>query len=156
MMKTKLSQLQDVPVKIGLPSSLANPIKPERFAGKREAQLAKAVAITQFGVNHVELAPGAISSLRHWHEHEDEFVFVLSGELTLIDENGEHSMVAGSFAGFPASLPNAHHLANKSKAPAAFIVVGTRKRGEEIVHYPYDPVGPVSITRDETGARIPT
>ena len=155
-MHTKLSELANTPVQTGLPPSFATPIKPELFVGKHEAQLAKAVAITQFGVNHVKLDPGAASSLRHWHEGEDEFVFVLSGELTLIDENGEHAMTAGSFAGFPAGVANAHHLVNKSMSPATFIAIGTRKRGTEIIHYPDDTLERVSITRNENGDRIAT
>lgn len=153
-MDTKLSHLRDVVVQSGLPVAIADAIKPELFAGKHEAQLGRAVAITQFGVNHVTLDPGSISALRHWHEGEDEFVYVLAGDLTLVDENGEHPMVAGSFAGFPAGVANAHHLVNKSDAPAAFIVIGTRKRGEEVVHYPDDSLGPISVLRDEKGSRI--
>ena len=155
-MDTKLGHLRSVVVQTGLPAGIANAIKPELFAGKHEAQLGRIVALTQFGVNHVRLDPGSISALRHWHEGEDEFVYVLAGDLTLVDENGEHPMVAGSFAGFPAGVANAHHLVNKSDAPATFIVIGTRKRGEEIVHYPDDPLGSISVLRDESGSRIAT
>ena len=105
--------------------------------------MARAVDITQFGVNHVTLEPGSISALRHWHEAEDEFVYVLSGTLTLIDDNGEHTMEQGSFAGFPAGCANAHHLVNRSNASAIFIVVGSRKPGEERMHYPDDAIGPI-------------
>jgi uncharacterized cupin superfamily protein len=153
-METSLRHISQVPAQVGLPASMSNPIKPELFAGKHEAQLAKIVGVTQFGVNHVKLEPGSISSLRHWHEGEDEFVYVLAGELTLIDGTGEHTLIAGSFAGFPAGRANAHHLKNKSNAPASFIVVGTRKRGEEIIHYPDDGIGPISVMRNESGERV--
>jgi uncharacterized cupin superfamily protein len=86
--------------------------------------------------------PGSISALRHWHEAEDEFVYVLSGELTLVDDNGEHALTEGSFAGFPAGCPNAHHLQNRSEWPASFIVVGSRKPGASTLHYPNDDLGP--------------
>ena len=118
-------------------------LRPEWFAGKREKQLGKAVGLTQFGVNHVTLEPGARSALRHWHEAEDEFVLVLAGELTLIDEAGTHALPTGAFAGFPAGEPNGHHLANLSDAPAVYLAIGSRRPGEETVHYPDDPLGPV-------------
>jgi len=106
-------------------------------------------------MNYVEIEPGSISSLRHWHEGEDELVYVLSGELTLIDENGEHVLTPGCIAGFPAGVPNAHHLRNKSGAWASFLVVGTRKRGRETIHYPDDPeIGVATVERDANGERV--
>jgi uncharacterized cupin superfamily protein len=128
--------------------------KAELFDGRREASLGKAVGLKQFGVNYLTLQPGGASSLRHWHEGEDEFVLALSGELTLIDENGEHLLAQGSFAGFPSASPNAHHLVNKSNAPATCIVVGTRKVGLERVHYPDDDGAIVTVRRDANGVRI--
>jgi uncharacterized cupin superfamily protein len=92
--------------------------------------------------------------LRHWHEGEDEFVYVLSGALTLIDDNGAHALTAGSFAAFPAGAANAHHLVNRSDAPATFIAVGTRKPGVETIHYPDETFGPVMIVRDAKGDRV--
>ena len=152
-MKTELKHLSEMAVGSGM-RAVANPIKPELFAGKHEAQLGKAVGLTQFGVNHLTLDPGSISALRHWHEGEDEFVFVLAGDLVLIDDNGEHALTAGSFAGFPAGRPNAHHLANRSAAQASFLVVGTRKVGRETVHYPDDPLEPITVERDAAGNRV--
>jgi len=142
-MKTKLLHLSQVPISTGLPKSLVNQIKPELFVGKHEGRLGALVGVTQFGVNHVTLEPGSISALRHWHEAEDEFVYVLTGNLTLIDNNGEHALEEGSFAGFPASCPNAHHLENRSGEPTSFIVVGSRKPGGDTVHYPDDDLGPI-------------
>ena len=117
-------------------------IKPELFVGNHEARLGKFVGLNQFGVNRVRLEPGSASALRHWHEAEDEFVYVLDGELTLIDENGEHPMPAGSFVGFPAGEPNGHHLVNRSAADATFLAIGSRKPGEDVCHYPDDDIGP--------------
>jgi uncharacterized cupin superfamily protein len=142
-METRLSRVADVPVVTGVPETWTNPIRPERFAGKREARLAKAVGLTQFGVNLVTLAPGAMSSLRHWHEAEDEFVYVIEGEVTLVDDNGVHSMDATTFAGFPANCGNAHHLVNRSTRDATLLVVGSRRPGLETIHYPDDDLGPV-------------
>lgn len=142
-METRLSRVADVPVVTGVPETWTKPIRPERFVGKREARLAKAVGLTQFGVNLVTLAPGAMSSLRHWHEAEDEFVYVLEGEVTLVDDNGVHSMDATTFAGFPANSGNAHHLVNRSTRDATLLVVGSRRPGLETIHYPDDDLGPV-------------
>ena len=141
--KTFLRHVSEVPTSTGIPAEWRNPIKPELFAGKSESQLGKAVSLAQFGVNRVVLLPGSATALRHWHEAEDEFVFVLEGEPTLVDENGEHRLRPGSFAGFPAGAANAHHLVNKSDSPATLLVVGTRMPGGETVHYPDDALGPI-------------
>src|SRR5665811_321031 len=73
-------------------TSVPDAVKAALFEGRREAQLGKAVGLRQFGVNHITLASGAYSALRHWHEAEDEFVYVLFGEVTLIDDNGTHRL----------------------------------------------------------------
>ena len=72
--------------------------------------------LTQFGVNLVRLKPGAASSQRHWHESEDEFVFVLEGELVLVEDEGETILRAGDAAGFKAGVPNGHHLSTARSA----------------------------------------
>jgi uncharacterized cupin superfamily protein len=149
-METKIAHMADVL----FTAKRADSQKQEYFAGNHERQLGKAVGVSQFGVNHVELEPGSMSSLRHWHEGEDEFVFVLSGELTLIDENGEHVLRQGAAVGFPAGVPNAHHLKNNSRAPASFLVVGTRKLGKETIHYPDDPLVTRVVERDSLGTRV--
>lgn len=140
-MDTLLMHVSEVPITSGSP--YADTLRADWFVGKHEARLAKAVGLTQFGVNLVTLDPGALSSLRHWHEAEDEFVYVISGQLTLIDENGAHELIAGSFAGFPAGQANGHHLENRSQAPASFLVTGSRRSGEDVVHYPDDDLGPI-------------
>ena len=147
-MKTYLAQLAQSPV---TPRHRPSP----EFEGRDERQIGKRVGMTQFGVNHLTLKPGAVTSRRHWHEAEDEFVYVLCGTVILVDENGEHELAAGDFAGFPAGAANAHHLVNRSGAPTQLMVVGTRKVGEEKIHYPdqTDP-GPFTVVRDEQGNRI--
>jgi uncharacterized cupin superfamily protein len=149
-MDTRVGRLSEAAVSSGAPGWTT---RAELFAGRHEAQLGKPVGVSQFGVNHVILDPGAFSSLRHWHEGEDEFAYVLWGELTLIDENGEHRLAAGDFVGFPAGVANGHHLANRSAAPAAFLVVGLRRRGTETLRYPDDEPGVTTVTRDENGDR---
>lgn len=141
-MDTRLGRLSEVPISTGAYQGLEPPIRPERFTGSHEGRLAKPLGLTQFGVNLVILDPGMQSSLRHWHLAEDEFVFVLSGEVVLIDENGEHRLAEEDFVAFPAGAPNAHHLENRSDAPARLLVVGSRRPGEETIHYPDDPIGP--------------
>ena len=87
--------------------------------------------LTQYGVNHVVLPPGEASAQRHWHRHEEEFVYVLSGEVVLITDDGEETMSAGMCVGFPAGVANAHHLVNRSQAEARYLEVGTRTTDEE-------------------------
>ena len=88
------------------------------------------------------LGAGRRNGARHWHEVEDEFVYVLGGEATLLDDNGAHVLAAGGFAAFPAGVANAHHFVNRSTAPATLLVVGSRRPGEDVVHYPDDGIGP--------------
>lgn len=102
--------------------------------GRAQRALGKASGLTQFGANLVTLAPGALSSIRHWHEKQDEFLVVTAGVCTLIDDHGETELRAGECAGFPAGDPNGHHIVNKSQADAAFVVVGTRTPSE-VGHY---------------------
>jgi uncharacterized cupin superfamily protein len=106
--------------------------------------LGDAGGISQFGVNRLTLPPGAWSSQRHWHSHEDEFVFVLAGEVTLVDDSGAHVLRAGDCASFPAGDENGHHLQNRSKADAVVIEVGSRRPDVDATDYPdinmrYDP-----------------
>ena len=105
-----------------------------QLRGREKRLLGELFGLTQFGVNLVTLAPGSWSSHRHWHEAEDEFIYVLEGEVMLIDDQGEHRMTAGTCAGFKAGVSNAHHLVNKSAVPAVYLEAGTRA-SEERVHY---------------------
>ena len=102
----------------------------EPCRGRRALRLGEAAGLTQFGVNLVTLAPGAWSSQRHWHSHEDEFVCVLEGELVLIEDEGEAVLRPGECAGFKGGVRNGHHLVNRSDKPAYFIVVGGRDDGD--------------------------
>ncbi|HXL99120.1 MAG TPA: cupin domain-containing protein [Rhizomicrobium sp.] len=88
--------------------------------------LGNASGLTDFGVNLTRLPPGVWSSQRHWHSREDEFVFVLSGELVLVTDAGEETMRAGDCAGFPKNTPNGHHLVNRSGETAVYLEIGTR------------------------------
>jgi uncharacterized cupin superfamily protein len=103
---------------------------------KREKRaLGDQFGLTQFGVNLTTLPPGCWSSQRHWHDNEDELVYVVDGEITLIDDHGEHPMRPGDCAGFRAGVANGHHLVNKSGRPATYVEIGTRAR-EAKAYYP--------------------
>ena len=93
-------------------------------------RLGEAGGLTQFGVNLTILKPGVWASQRHWHEKEDEFVYVLSGELVLIEDEGETILRAGDCAAWKAGVHNGHHLINRSKSDASFLVVGSRVDGD--------------------------
>lgn len=102
--------------------------------GRSSLRLGQLGGLTQFGANLVILEPGARSSLRHWHQNEDEFVWVTEGQLTLIDDAGAHGMGPGDCAAFPAGDKNGHCFENRSKAEARFLVVGS-KAPREVATY---------------------
>jgi uncharacterized cupin superfamily protein len=106
-------------------SSYPEPYATE-MAGRAYQRLGDAAGLSQFGANLVTMQPGAVSSLRHWHSGEDEFVWVTSGELVLVQDGGESVLRAGDAAGFKAGDPDGHHLHNRSGAIASFLVIGTR------------------------------
>ena len=106
----------------------------DEFANRVRTRLGDAVGLTAMGVNLTTLPPGCRSSLRHWHEVEDEMVFVLSGTLTLIDDSGETEIGPGEAAGFPGGDGNAHQIVNRGPEPAVLLEIGTRPR-EDRCHY---------------------
>lgn len=124
-----------VPVKTGsiYPEPYAS-----QMAGRSSLRLGDAGGLTQFGVNEVILAPGAMSSLRHWHHREDEFVMVLQGECTLAQDEGETVMRPGDCAAFPAGVANGHHLINRTDREARFLVVGSRMNPERVTYSDVD------------------
>ncbi len=99
-----------------------------------EKVLGDSAGLKQFGVRLEQLAPGSRSSHRHWHETEDEFVYVISGELVLVEDE-ETLLTAGDSAGWAAGAAVAHCLENRSGEPASYLVVGTRA-ASGTVHYP--------------------
>jgi len=101
-----------------------------QMAGRSSRRLGQAAGLTQFGANIVYLEPGAPASLRHWHLKEDEFAVVLTGELVLIEEDGETVLRPGDCAAWAAGVENAHRFVNRSDAPASFLVVGTKDANE--------------------------
>jgi len=89
-------------------------------------RLGNAGGLTDFGVNLMHLPAGNWSSQRHWHSHEDEFVYVLEGELTLIEDGGETILRAGECSAFPKGSGNGHHMINRSDVTAVYLEVGSR------------------------------
>lgn len=97
--------------------------------------LGEAAGLTQFGVNIEKLLPGGMSSQRHWHENEDEFLYVLTGEIVLVEDDGEHVLTEGTAVGWRAGEANGHHLINRSDEPSFYLIVGNRAKSDT-VHYP--------------------
>ncbi len=104
-------------------------------AARVKRRLGDAFGLRDFGVNLVVLPPGTWSSQRHWHSAEDEFVYVLEGEPTLVTDAGRQPMQPGMCAGFPAASGNGHHLVNETSEPVTYLEVGSR-RDEDDVDYP--------------------
>ena len=126
-------------IDIGKLASRSSTAYPDQFkpvvAGREKTALGNAAGLTQFGVNLTRLKPGAASALRHWHENEDEFVYVLEGELVLVEDEGETILKAGGCAGFKANVANGHQLVNRTNRDALILEVGTRAPRER-AHYP--------------------
>jgi uncharacterized cupin superfamily protein len=118
--------------------------------GREKAALGNVVGLTQLGVNLTRLRAGAASALRHWHEAEDEFVYVLEGEITLIEDGQATVLRPGDAAGFKAGVANGHHLVNRSQRDATYLEIGTRAARDR-VHY---PDADLIAAKDEIGTRF--
>jgi uncharacterized cupin superfamily protein len=104
-------------------------------AARLRQRLGDAANLSDFGVNLLRLAPGAWSSQRHWHSAEDEFIYVLDGEVVLVTDAGEEILRVGDCAGFKAGVPDGHHLLNRSEREAVVLEVGSRKIAEDEGEY---------------------
>ncbi|WP_172296632.1 cupin domain-containing protein [Pseudoruegeria sp. HB172150] len=124
--------LDSLPVRTG---TIYPPPLDKEVAGRSSIRAGDAGGLTQFGANIVMLAPGAKSSIRHWHENEDEFVMIMQGEIVLHSDAGETVMQPGDCAAFPAGDTDAHCFINRTDAEVRFLVVGS-KAPLEIAHYP--------------------
>jgi uncharacterized cupin superfamily protein len=112
---------------------------PQQFksavAGRVKKRLGDAAGLQNFGVNLVRLAPGSCSALRHWHTCQDELIYVLEGEVTLIANSGEQVLQPGMAAGFRAGDADGHHLVNRSNSDVVYLEIGDRTSGDS-VNYP--------------------
>jgi uncharacterized cupin superfamily protein len=124
----------------------------QAVAGRERKRIGRTAGLTQFGVNICTLKPGASSSQRHWHENEDELVYVLEGEVVLREDGGEITLKPGDAAAWKAGVANGHCLVNRSNRDAILIEIGTRAATER-AHYPDIDL---MATRDEREARYTT
>jgi uncharacterized cupin superfamily protein len=113
----------------GYPAPFAAPL-----AGRWYRRLGPLAGLEDFGLSHVTLEPGGISSQRHWHDGEDEIVIMLAGEAVLVEEGEETVLRPGDIAAFPKRIPNGHHLVNRSDRECVFVAVG--KTATSDCHYP--------------------
>jgi len=115
-----------------------------RVAGREKRMLGDFFELKNFGVNLTQLAPGSESALRHSHEKQDEFIYVLEGAPTLVTNSGEQQLGPGMCAGFRAGTGDAHHLVNRTSSNALYLEVGDRTPGE-VVEYPDDDLNLISV-----------
>jgi uncharacterized cupin superfamily protein len=135
-------------LKIDSSSKYPQPYR-QAVAGRQRLRLGNAAGLDQFGVNLTTLKPGAWSSQRHWHEAEDELIYVLEGELVLCEDAGEIVLRPGDAAGWKANSGNGHCLINRSGHDAVFLEIGTRSTHERVVYPDID----MRVERDASGSR---
>ncbi|HEY9729523.1 MAG TPA: cupin domain-containing protein [Chroococcales cyanobacterium] len=134
---------QEVPDRTG--TNYPEPFK-SFVAGRTKKRLGDAAGLKNFGVNLVKLEPGSRSALRHWHSRQDELVYILEGEVTLVTNAGEQILKPGMAAGFPAGEANGHHLINRSSSVAVYLEIGDRTPNDS-GNYPDDDL----IAKDDSG-----
>lgn len=118
-----------------------------RMGDRAKRRLGDALGLTRFGVNLVTLGPGGQSALRHWHTLEDEFVWVLEGEVVLVTDRGEQVLGPGDCAGYPAGARDGHHFVNRSAGIARYLEIGSAIEGDN-AFYPDDDL---LLGEDESG-----
>lgn len=124
----------------------------EHLGPYEAALISETGGISQFGAFVETLPPGSSSSDRHWHENEDEFLYMLAGEATVIEDDGPHVLRPGDACCWPAGVPNAHHVTNRSDAPCSYLVVGTRAKADRVHYADIDKL----YTRTADGTRTRT
>lgn len=124
---------------------------PQEYAGivdgRSKQKLGDAGGLDQFGVNLTRLSPGAASAHRHWHESEDEFIYMLEGEAMLVEDDGETRLCAGDAAAFKAGVANGHHLVNRSGKNVVYLEIGARAQ-DEVCRYTDLDVDMIMIKKD--------
>ena len=144
----KRIDLSAVPQRQG--SSYPHPFDAQCRERVRQA-IGDAAGLNDFGINLLQLPPGAWSSQRHWHSTEDEFTWVVQGEVVLITDDGEEVLRAGDCAGFKAGDANGHHFQNRSEAPVTLLEIGSRRPSDDVCSYSDIDMrwGPDGITRKD-------
>jgi uncharacterized cupin superfamily protein len=127
--------LDTAPVRTGTPY-------PDQFKhfgdGRIKHALGDAVGLTRYGVNLVHMPPGTASSARHWHARQDEFIYILEGEVVLVTNEGETVLGPGTAVGFPAGNANGHHLVNRTDSQVVLLEVGDRTPGDQVTYSDID------------------
>ena len=121
----------------------------ENISAREKRRLGEALGLTRLGINLTRLKPGLMSSQRHWHSHEDEFIIVLEGELVLISDGGEQVLGPGMVAGFPAGSGDGHHLINRTDVDALYLEVGNNDKADDVTYPDMD-----LIRRVRDGKRV--
>jgi uncharacterized cupin superfamily protein len=131
-----------------VPLRVQRSVYPEPFAsrmrGREKRQLGNFFGLSNFGVNLTMLAPGAVSSLRHAHTRQDEFIYVMEGHPTLVTDEGSFELAPGMCAGFASGTGNAHHLKNTTELTVVYLEVGDRSAGDEAA-FPDDDLKAVMV-----------
>ncbi len=109
--------------------------------GRHRRPLGDALGLRNFGVNLTRLEPGAASAQRHWHDRQDEFVYIVAGEVVLVTDVGEQVLRPGMVAGFPAGVADGHHLINRGRTDALYLEIGDRAPGDRFVYPDIDMKG---------------
>jgi uncharacterized cupin superfamily protein len=143
-----MPKIDNPSIKIDTYSGYPEPFR-QVTVGRERKRLGNAVGLDQFGVNLTTLKPGAASSQRHWHENEDELVYMLEGEVVLVEDEGETVLRPGDAAGWKCGVANGHCLINRTDRDAVFLEIGTRAKRERAHYSDID----MRVERDENGAR---
>jgi len=137
----------DIPnVKVEVFTGYPAPFR-DAVAGRERKRLGNAVGLDQFGVNLTRLKPGAASSQRHWHEAEDEFVYIVEGEVVLCENDGETALRPGEAAGWKAGVANGHCLINRSARDAVYLEIGARAKHDRVDYPSID----MRVVKDDSG-----
>jgi uncharacterized cupin superfamily protein len=137
----------DIPnVKVEVFTGYPAPFR-DAVAGRERKRLGNAVGLDQFGVNLTRLKPGAASSQRHWHEMEDEFVYIVEGEVVLCENDSETVLRPGDAAGWKAGVANGHCLINRSARDAVYLEIGARAKHDRVDYPSID----MRVVKDDSG-----
>ncbi len=132
-MEPKAPALDPVTLPVNTDSSYPEPYR-SRVLPREKRALGDAFALTKIGVNLTTLMPGKESSMRHWHTHEDELVYVLEGEVVLVTDGGEQVLGPGMCAGFAAGMSDGHQFVNRSHLPAAYLEISNRDDADSVTY----------------------
>jgi len=157
-MKTQKPAIDPMSLEPRTGSGYPEPFR-SRVLPREKRALGDAFGLTTVGINHTILPPGKESSMRHWHTHEEEFVFILEGEVVLRTDAGEQLLTAGMCAGFPLGTRDGHQIVNRGSRPAVYLEISNRDANDRAFYSDVDlqfhgVAAPVKFTRKD-GSRFP-